>query len=226
MNRWPLFFLSYPRNIRFLILVVGSFISVALFSKFMIWNEQRPGSYINDPVLAAISPVDLSLFTGLMTNLPILIGLIEIMRKPINTVYLLFAAIGICLFRTLTLYFVILEPPLGIIPLHDPILETFFYGGSVLLKDLFFSGHTANILLVGLLVENIYLKRMLIFCSAIVGMMLIIQHVHYTIDVVAAPLFAVLTYKLTIFVANTTFLRDIKTDKREGKLRCEFGLKS
>ncbi len=192
----------------------------------MIWNEQRPGSYINDPVLAAISPVDLSLFTGLMTNLPILIGLIEIMRKPINTVYLLFAAIGICLFRTLTLYFVILEPPLGIIPLHDPILETFFYGGSVLLKDLFFSGHTANILLVGLLVENIYLKRMLIFCSAIVGMMLIIQHVHYTIDVVAAPLFAVLTYKLTIFVANTTFLRDIKTDKREGKLRCEFGLKS
>jgi len=225
MNTWSLFMGTYPKNIKFFLLAMMSIISTFLFSKFMIWNETRIGIHISDPILALITPVDLSIITGLMTNIPIFIGLLDIFRKPSNTIYLLYCVIGVCCFRSMTLFFFVLEPPVDIIPLSDPILESLFYGGSVLLKDLFFSGHTANLLLIGFLVENIFLKRFIILCAALVGSMLIIQHVHYSIDVFAAPFFAVLIYKLSIFTGNNTILNNISEGKRCGTLLYELGFK-
>ena len=99
-----------------------------------------------------------------------------------------------------------LEPPIGIIPLTDPIIENLFYGGQVLQKDLFFSGHTANIVLIGLLTDDLRMRKLLFFIACIVGFLLMWQRVHYSFDVFAAPFFAYLTYKLSVFSANATLL--------------------
>lgn len=48
-------------------------------------------------------------------------------------------------FRFLTIYLVALNPPLGIVDLHDPLATLFIYGENMAItKDLFFSGHTAT----------------------------------------------------------------------------------
>ena len=226
MNTWSLFLRSYPKNIKFYILLLSGLTSILLFSKFMIWNETRPGLRIHDPILSLITPVDLSLATGILTDLPIMLGLVFITKKPSNTIYLIFAMIGICCFRAMTLYFFVLEPPVDIIPLKDPILESVFYGGSVLLKDLFFSGHTANLILIGLLIEQVWLKRFLLFCAFLVGTMLILQHVHYSIDVFAAPFFAIVIYKISIYLGNKTILHDMSEGKRPNTLMYGLGFKN
>lgn len=95
------------------------------------------------------------------------------------------------------MYLVPLDPPIGIIPLRDPFVEGFFYDDKVLVKDLFFSGHTSNMVLLTLFMDIKWLKNILILASIIVGYLLLVQHVHYAIDVFAAPFFAYLAYRLS-----------------------------
>lgn len=178
----------------------------------MEWNETRYGIVFKDPILRLFKPIDLSHVISVFTLIPIFMGLIYIFRKPNTTVYFLIAAIVICGFRALTMYLLPLEPPVNIIPLSDPVIETLFYGGNVLLKDLFFSGHTANLILIGLIVEQKRIKNMLFIAGLLVGTMLLIQHVHYSIDVLAAPFFAFVTYKISIWSGNNFIIRDYDSE--------------
>lgn len=185
----------------------------------MIWNEARPGRIWQDPLLSLFHPIDVSLPIGLLTNGGILIALILIFQRPVNTIYFFYATLCIIFFRTLTLYFFPLEPPATIIPLSDPILESTFYGGNVLLKDLFFSGHTANLMLVGFLCSGRLLKIFLHSAAAIVGSLLVLQHVHFAADVLAAPVFAAVAYKAAVWLGNHTVLHDLDAaEKRTGRL--------
>jgi hypothetical protein len=207
---WKDFLADKKRTIYFVILAIFVLLSACLFSMFMCWNETRPGFIFDDPILKLIPPVDFSRLTMAFTLIPILVGLFKIFTKPKATVYFCFTAILICIFRTITLYLTPLDPPPDIIPLTDPVIEKLFYGGKVLLKDLFFSGHTANLVVIGLLTEDKIFKRLLYCCAVVVGTLLMIQHAHYSIDVFAAPFFAILAYKLGVYTANKTILKKIK----------------
>ncbi|MBL0026256.1 MAG: hypothetical protein IPO98_15275 [Saprospiraceae bacterium] len=207
-NEWKDFLADRRRAMNFVLLVIIGTSFVSIFTRYMIWNESRDGMIFNDPILSLFTPVDLSRITMFMTLLPVTIGMLFIFRKPAGTVYFFFIAIFICTLRTFTLYCVPLEPPFGIIPLTDPVIEKLFYGNNVLLKDLFFSGHTANIIIIGLLIESRKYKCIIFTCAAMVGLMLMIQHVHFSIDVFAAPFFAVAAYKLSVYLAHKTLLKD------------------
>lgn len=206
-DTWEDFLSVKKRLMLFSALVVTGTSFVAMFSKFMIWNEKRAGTVFDDPILQWMDPVNLSRITMPLTLIPIFAGLVFIFSKPKTTVYFFFAAVFICTLRALTMLLVPLEPPIGIIPLTDPIIENLFYGGQVLQKDLFFSGHTANIVLIGLLTDDLRLRKLLFFIACIVGFLLMWQRVHYSFDVFAAPFFAYLTYKLSVFSANATLLK-------------------
>ena len=67
---------------------------------------------------------------------------------------------------------------------------SFMYTGKQVNKDLFFSGHTATMYLLYLMLPaGIY--RKLAFIGALVMMVcLLFQRVHYTVDVIVAPFFA------------------------------------
>ena len=57
-------------------------------------------------------------------------------------------------------------------------------------KDLFFSGHTSTLFLMFLITQHKKVKATLLTISIIVPILLLVQHVHYTIDILAAPVFA------------------------------------
>lgn len=213
------------RLVLLLVLFLSGFLCTVLFSNFMVWNEGREGFILKDPILSMIIPRDLSLPTFLLTNISIYAGLIFTMRRPEGVFYVCVAAITICFLRIISIFFVPLEPPIGIIPLRDILTEALFYKGFVMQKDLFFSGHTANIVLVGLLVDNLWLKRIMMIIAGFVGTFLIIQHVHYSIDVLAAPFFAVLAYKTSVFIVNRYMLGNTDYSLRSGIVIEELGLK-
>ncbi len=178
------------------LLVIGVLYGITCF---LSWNENRPGQVIDDVLLSAIPARDLSIFIGLLTNGLIFGGLVVLVLQPGTFRLTLLSLAIICSLRMFAMYIFPLDPPIGIIPLRDLMLENTFYSNKVMVRDLFFSGHTSNIFLVGLLLENKVFKKIVFVGCFLVGCMVIIQHVHYTIDVVVAPFAAYLSF----FIART-----------------------
>lgn len=82
--------------------------------------------------------------------------------------------------------------------LADPVAE-FFGAGSAqpLTKDLFFSGHTATLCLFAIMFEDRPFKLFFGTMAVVVGVAVLMQHVHYSIDVVVAPLAAIAAARLS-----------------------------
>lgn len=189
--------------ILFFVLIV-----LILVCRFLAFNELRTDVYIiDDYILTLLEPMNVSRLLFAITWICIFTGLPLIMRTPKKAMlfFLTVIIIGFC--RCLVMYFVPLDPPEGIIPLRDEVLEGSFYNNKVLLKDLFFSGHTSNLALLTLLMDIKWLKYILACCTVVVGFLLLKQHVHYTIDVLAAPFFAYLSYYLAKKSANGIFAK-------------------
>jgi membrane-associated phospholipid phosphatase len=98
-------------------------------------------------------------------------------------------------FRGAAMYLTPFNAPEKIIILHDPFVQ-FFGDGGILTKDLFFSGHTGTMFLIFLLVENKTLKTIFLVATILVGSAVLLQHVHYTIDVFVAPFVAYGSYRI------------------------------
>ncbi len=99
--------------------------------------------------------------------------------------------------RILSMFLLPLEPPEKMILLKDPFVE-FFGSGQTLTKDLFFSGHTATLLILFLVTEKKIIKIIFFVSTIVVAICVLIQHVHYTIDVFAAVFFTYACYKLLL----------------------------
>ena len=178
------------------ILVVG----LIYLTKFLTFIEFRPGIVLPDVFLDNIRSYDLSWFIFLFTYVSILVGSILVIKKPKVVLTILHAYMIILVFRVICLYFVPLEAPKNIIPLHDVILESSFYSGRLNLKDLFFSGHTAALCLFCFAMEKKFLKIIFLLIVIFVGFAILLQHVHYTIDVILAPFFAWISFKLAAYI--------------------------
>ncbi len=178
------------------ILVIG----LIYLTKFLTFIEYRPGIVLPDPVLDNIKSYDLSFFIFVFTYGTVLSGSLLLIDNPRMVFTVLHSYMIILIFRVICLYLVPLEAPKNIIPLHDAILESSFYSGRLNLKDLFFSGHTAALCLFYFAIEKKTLKYLFLLIVISVGLAIILQHVHYTIDVVLAPLFAWISYKLATYI--------------------------
>jgi membrane-associated phospholipid phosphatase len=113
------------------------------------------------------------------------------------------------IFRMIAMYLLPLDPPPAMIPLQDPMVE-FFGTGKLLTRDLFFSGHTSTLFLLFLVTPRGILKSLFLGCTILVAVAVLVQHVHYTIDVFAAPFFAYAAVKL----ADRIFPPDLLTGQR------------
>jgi hypothetical protein len=148
----------------------------------------KPGLQLQDPILNLFPPQDFSVLIFALIYICLFIVLWGLINKPYGMALGLGSYLIITLVRTLTMYLFTLEPPAGIIVLQDPFIDRIAYGGNVFTKDLFFSGHVATLTLLGLMEERPWAKYWVVCCTVCVGILIIIQRVHYTIDVVAAPI--------------------------------------
>ena len=158
--------------------------------------EKRQGILLHDWVLAAVPAHNVSvLIFSFIWGMVVLI-FIRALYSPQIYINYCWTLIFVSLARLACISMVALEPPTGLIPLTDPLTGV-FYGQALITKDLFFSGHTATLVLIFLCLEKRNDKIIGMISIICVAVLLVIQHIHYTIDILAAPLITYLCFRLT-----------------------------
>jgi hypothetical protein len=182
-------------------------IAVILSCMPMFFNhiEKRNGVVLNDWLLARIPSYDMSYpIFAIIWGMAVLI-VVRATRNPDIFIKYIWTLIFINLARFTTISLIVLDPPRGLINLVDPI-SGIFYGNVAITKDLFFSGHTSTLVLMFLCLERRN-DKLVGFCAVVVVMvLLLIQHIHYTIDVIAAPPLVYIMFRITTYY--------LKLDKR------------
>jgi hypothetical protein len=177
------------------LLSLFALLAVALYiPHFFLFIQARPGHLLNDVFLNYITPRNVSWFIFPLMYGVIALCLINISSRPELLMRSLQAYTILMVLRMIVLYLTPLEPERMLIPLEDPFIGRFFYSGGIITKDLFFSGHVSTMFLLVLLNPVPRLRNFLLLSTILIAAFILIQHVHYTIDVVAAPLFAWVSY--------------------------------
>ncbi len=181
-------------------LIIGIIIQSAiliLFPYFFSYIEERQnGIILHDWLLEFLVPRDMSVPIFVIMWSTTILGIYRCIYQPAIFLKILYSLIFLCFARMLAIYFVHLEPPVNLIRLQDP-LTSITYGGRGLFitKDLFFSGHTSNMLLLALCLPK-KSDKIIAFSAAIcIGVMVLVQHVHYSVDVIGAILITYLLVK-------------------------------
>jgi membrane-associated phospholipid phosphatase len=160
---------------------------LAILPNFFAMIENRNGLIINDWLLNVIGPRDFSIPIFIIIWSTTLLFFFRSAYQPTIFLQAIYAVIFLTLLRMLTIYLVALDPPATIIAIKDP-LTSLTYGGKdiFITKDLFFSGHTSNMLILALCFEKKTDKMLGYFAAVSVGILVLFQHAHYSIDVIAA----------------------------------------
>jgi len=164
---------------------------------FFHYIQARPGLQLPDPLLALLPARDVSGLTFGLIYGGIVATLAQLLPRPRLLLRALWAYYLLQLMRIGTLWLLPLVPPAGLVVLHDPLVDHLFQATAQPIDhDLFFSGHTATATLLALAVRGRWWRRMLGALTGAIGLLVLVQHVHYTYDVLAAPLFAWAAYWL------------------------------
>jgi hypothetical protein len=170
------------------LLLAGCALAAPVLFKFI---QYRQGVVLNDYILSVLPSLDLSNWIFLILYVLILFSIYTLLADPHHFLLTLQAYIILTIFRFITLLVTPLEPPENISVLSDPLVDYLFYQEPTpITKDLFFSGHTAILVLFALSLPSVVSRMVLSIGASAVGVMLLVQHAHYTVDVLAAPLFA------------------------------------
>jgi hypothetical protein len=190
---WKVAWQERPFRKRLIAAVVGMLLVLAALPPFFQVIEARGGRHLSDPVLDYLGPADVSIPIFACIWGIVIIGVRRAAMNPVFLYRFVSSYILVTLLRMLTIYVTRLEPPSGLIPLIDPIANR-FYGEEFITRDLFFSGHTATLFLFAFNFTVRWEKWVAMLASSAVGVLVLVQHVHYTIDVVAAPILTYLCY--------------------------------
>jgi hypothetical protein len=167
---------------------------LAVFPYFFQHIEKRNGIVVNDLLLQHITPVNVSVPIFIILWGMFALFVVRVVQKPGLLLTFTYCYLILCLLRIITISLVPLNPPAGLIPLADPISNV-CYGKEFITKDLFFSGHTATLFLLYLCLEKPRDRNIALLATILIGTLVLIQHVHYTFDVLAAPFFTFWCYK-------------------------------
>jgi hydrogenase-4 membrane subunit HyfE len=187
-KNWNLAWQQPSFRLRLLIGLPIMIVLLAALPFFFSYIEQRNGVMLHDWLLVRIPAVNVSVFIFILIWGIVVLGIVRAAQQPRIFQALLWSYILLTLSRMLTITLVPLNPPAGLIALVDPLANS-FYGKHFITKDLFYSGHTSSLFLLGFCLEKKTDKLVAILAATAVGILVLVQHVHYTIDVLAAPLF-------------------------------------
>ncbi|TWR29444.1 hypothetical protein FPZ43_10870 [Mucilaginibacter pallidiroseus] len=198
---------SQPKRMRILWGSICIAFILSLMPLFFKSIQKRQGIILHDGVLASLPSHDVSVPIFLIIWGMGLLILVRALYKPEIYINYVWTLVFVSLARMLAITCVALEPPVGLVNLVDPLTGV-FYGNASVTRDLFFSGHTATLVLVFLCLEKRNDKIIAFVAIIAVAILLMIQHIHYTIDILAAPLVVYIVFLLTRY-----FLKLDKLDK-------------
>jgi len=203
LNNWSSALKHKNIRIVFILTMLSYFFLFKYCRIVMAVFEQRTGTQLNDFLLAVLPAYDFSTLTFILTYSALLIFVISNLPNPKRFIMAMQAYTLLLLMRTITIYLVPLEPPVNMIVLVDPVSNFFMNSGSggYIVKDLFFSGHVSAIALFYFVAESKIIKRILLSLAIIIASLILLLHVHYLIDIVAAPFFSFLALKI-VLIAN------------------------
>jgi membrane-associated phospholipid phosphatase len=181
------------------------------FPFFFQHIELREGKVLNDVVLNQLTTRDVSFPIFTIIWAMTVLFFIRSVQSPALFLTFMYGFILMSVTRFITIYCVSLNPPTDLIPLVDPISNS-FYGKSYVTKDLFYSGHTATQCLFFLCFRRKVDKLIALFCTIAVGFLVLVQHVHYTIDVIAAPAFTIICFYIAKKIVNSKPISNNRTN--------------
>jgi hypothetical protein len=153
------------------------------------WIQQRDGVVMKDVILANIPAKNVSTPIFAIIYLSVIYLIVRIIRQPKQFLWFAWAFNLETIMRFASIYWVALNPPEGLVDLHDPIAELFIYGENLAItKDLFFSGHTATMVFVCYFLPLAKERKIAIALTSVLVILLLVQHVHYSLDILAAPI--------------------------------------
>ena len=164
---------------------------------FYHFVQARSGRLLPDPLLALLPIHDVSALTFTLIYGSIAATFYFLLPRPQLLLRALWAYYFLQLLRMITLWLLPLEPPTALVILHDPVMDHIFaVTTQPIVRDLFFSGHTATMALLVLATRGRRWRRALTVIMLAVGTLVLVQRVHYSYDVLAAPFFGWLAYWL------------------------------
>lgn len=202
---WKEVFSDRNSRKRFYILGVAMAVMFAFVFFTLAWTEERKGFVIETWASEFLgNPHNFSIPVFTLTYSCVLFTLYQFRKSPENIYRLLIAYTIMQILRGLFLLIVPLDPAPEIIPLEDPFLKLTFYNGRPNLKDLFFSGHVATILIIALFTRSPKIRTAVLIAAIITAALLVQQRVHYITDVLAALPAAWISVKLSSYIARSS----------------------
>jgi hypothetical protein len=163
----------------------------------------KKGIQLDDFILDHLTPTDWSWTIFTLIYSCSLLTIVTNYKNPQVIARGLAAFSLVTWLRMLAIYVFTLEAPDGMIFLKDPFLSFIVYP-QYFVKDLFFSGHVSSMVVFILMEPNKLLRWIKSMATFIVGFLILAQHVHYTLDVVAAPFFTYGIYRLVLLIQNAS----------------------
>jgi hypothetical protein len=203
-SQWPAAWEDRQCRITFWTTLALLAVTLFILPRFLAWVELRQGVVLPDPVLEWSSPVDLTWLIFSLIYIGLIVAVLSLLRRPDRLIIALQGYTLLVWFRIGAMYLVPLEPPAVTIPLQDPFVQL-FGTGHVLMKDLFFSGHTSTLFLLYLTAWHPVLKKLFLACVVTVAIAVVIHHTHYTIDVYVAPFFSYASYRIVTLLNERIF---------------------
>lgn len=173
------------------------FTAVLLYYPYFFASIQQRSTVtvLNDPILNILPALDMSPYIFALIYTTTGFGVYRCPQFPSLFLLFLWSCLFFSLSRIITITLVPLSPPMGLVPLADPVLAA-FYRENQITKDLFYSGHTGSVFLICLVLKNKREKLFALVATVFVAVLLLTQHIHYTIDVLFAPLFVYFIFTL------------------------------
>jgi hypothetical protein len=172
-------------------LIIGCAIIAPVIFQFI---QQRKGIVLTDYLLNNLPSINLSVWIFVILYILIITSIFSLAANPKQFLFALQGYILLTILRFITLLLIPLEPPLNMAELNDPFVQKLFYQ-QLISKDLFFSGHTSLLVLLAMTVPDKSIRYVLFMGTILIVIMLLIQHVHYTVDILFAPLFSWLAFR-------------------------------
>jgi hypothetical protein len=186
-------------RLSWLLLVVLLFgVLVPLVPGFFVWVQAREGVVLADPLLHLLPRHDVATPVFVLMYGAVFTAVGWLTRHPQLFLRGLWAYFILMVLRLGSIWLWALNPPLDLVPMPDPFTAFFFHtaASEAITKDLFFSGHTATVAILALSVRGRLLRPALAVVAVLIGVLVLVQRVHYSYDVLAAPLFAWFAYWL------------------------------